>query len=54
MNEDNIAKDFTIKFSELTENNQRYIVAIQQALVFAQTSNEPEEERVQYGHGDTE
>lgn len=36
MNEEKSIKDFIEKFSELTESNQRYIVAIQQALMYAQ------------------
>lgn len=37
MNEDKTIKDFSVKFSKLSEINQKYIVAIQQALIFAQT-----------------
>ncbi len=33
-------KDFISKFNELTEENQRYVVAVQQALVFAQSTSE--------------
>lgn len=33
-------KDFISKFSELTEENQRYVVAVQQALIFAQSTSE--------------
>lgn len=37
--------DFMVKFSELNEENQKYIMAIQQALAFAQ-SNPGEKVRV--------
>lgn len=30
--------DFAAKFSRLSEHNQRYIIAIQQALIYAQES----------------
>ena len=29
-------KDFSAKFGQLTEQNQKYIVAVQQALLYAQ------------------
>lgn len=32
--------EFMVKFSELNEANQKYIMAIQQALAFAQESAE--------------
>lgn len=38
MNADGVARDFAVKFSKLNESNQKYILAIQQALMFAQTS----------------
>lgn len=31
-------QDFTRKFSRLTKTNQRYIIGIQQALIFSQTT----------------
>ena len=31
--------DFMVKFNELNETNQKYIIAIQQALAFAQESS---------------
>lgn len=37
-------KDFDIKFSQLNSHNQRYIVAIQQALIFAQASEKAAKE----------
>lgn len=36
MSEEKSMKDFIEKFSELTESNQRYIVGVQQALLYAQ------------------
>ena len=33
------AKDFMSKFNELNTDNQRYLIAIQQALAFAQSSS---------------
>ena len=36
MNEEREIKECTAKFKKLTEPNQRYVVAIQQALIFAQ------------------
>ncbi|MEG0741513.1 MAG: hypothetical protein RR301_02315 [Clostridia bacterium] len=32
-------REFTVKFAALNANNQKYIVAIQQALMYAQTSS---------------
>ena len=32
--------DFMVKFNELNETNQKYIIAIQQALAFAQKTEE--------------
>ncbi len=37
-------KEFDVKFSELNENNQNYILAIQQALMFAQTTESSQKE----------
>ena len=31
-------QDFTRKFSQLTKTNQRYIIGIQQALIFSQAT----------------
>jgi hypothetical protein len=36
MNEEKSVKDFAAKFSMLTESNKKYVVAIQQALIYAQ------------------
>lgn len=38
-------KDFISKFNELTEENQRYVVAVQQALVFAQSTSQQIDQR---------
>lgn len=34
---DKISCDFNAKFNKLNESNQKYIIAIQQALLFAQS-----------------
>lgn len=34
--------DFNAKFSKLSEQNQKYIIAIQQALLYAQDSENAE------------
>jgi hypothetical protein len=34
--------DFMVRFNQLNETNQKYIIAIQQALAFAQESAEGE------------
>lgn len=33
-----MTRDFVAKFNELNSDNQRYIIAIQQALAYAQSS----------------
>lgn len=33
-----LTRDFAVKFNELNSDNQRYIIAIQQALAYAQSS----------------
>lgn len=38
MNEDERRGEFAVKFSKLTERNQKYVIAIQQALMFAQAA----------------
>lgn len=38
MENENLTEDFMQKFSQLTGANQRYIIGIQQALVFAQAT----------------
>lgn len=37
--------DFDAKFSKLSEHNQKYIIAIQQALMYAQESEKRAEEK---------
>lgn len=39
------ANEFTAKFKELNEPNQRYIIAIQQALLYAQKQEELEKQK---------
>jgi len=43
--EDTIATNFEIKFRELNEQNQKYIIAIQQALIYAQTVEKQKTEK---------
>lgn len=43
MKEDKVTKDFVLKFNKLNEQNKKYIIAIQQALIFSQTSSEKAE-----------
>lgn len=40
--EDTKAASFEVKFRELNEQNQKYIIAIQQALIYAQTVEKAE------------
>lgn len=44
MEEAQAVKDFSIKFGKLTEQNQRYIMAIQQALLYTQDSEKTEKQ----------
>lgn len=44
MNEVIEAKDFDVKFRELNSDNQKYIIAIQQALMFAQSNEKAVQE----------
>lgn len=37
-------KNFDIKFNELSADNQKYIIAIQQALIFAQSNEKAAQE----------
>lgn len=37
--ENKTVEDFIIKFNELNPDNQRYLIAVQQALAFAQSSS---------------
>ena len=45
MNKDKSVKDFTEKFGKLTESNKKYIVAIQQALLYAQDAERDVKEK---------
>ncbi|MDL2294239.1 hypothetical protein LJC60_06365 [Ruminococcaceae bacterium OttesenSCG-928-D13] len=40
-----VSREFAIKFNKLSSDKQRYILAIQQALAFAQTSATEAEKR---------
>lgn len=37
--ENKTTRDFIVKFNELNPDNQRYLIAVQQALAFAQSSS---------------
>lgn len=43
MDEPMVVRDYAAKFEELTEQNQKYILAIQQALLYAQSAEKGEE-----------
>lgn len=43
MDESTAIQDFSAKFGQLNEQNQKYIVAIQQALLYAQEAESSEE-----------
>ena len=45
MNTTFTANDFTMKFAELNESNQRYIIAIQQALLYSQEHEKQERQK---------
>lgn len=38
-------KDFSLKFKKLNKQNQKYILAIEQAMLFAQDAEEREEQK---------
>lgn len=40
-----VANDFNAKFSRLSEQNQKYIIAIQQALLYAQETENTDKSR---------
>lgn len=44
MSETAVVNDFATKFDKLNEPNQRYIIAIQQALLYAQEQEAQEKE----------
>lgn len=43
MDEPMVVKDYSAKFVQLTEQNQKYVLAIQQALLYAQDAEKAEE-----------
>lgn len=43
MDESTAVRDFSAKFVQLTEQNQKYVLAIQQALLYAQDAEKAEE-----------
>lgn len=43
MAESMAVQDFSTKFVQLTEQNQKYVLAIQQALLYAQDTEKGEE-----------
>lgn len=45
MSNNMVDKEFADKFSQLSAQNQRYIIAIQQALMFAQTNEKAAKEK---------
>ena len=45
-------QDFTRKFSQLTKTNQRYIIGIQQALIFSQATETVEDEHSDKENGE--
>lgn len=47
---ENVVKsdDFTVKFGKLSEQNQKYILAIQQALLHAQAVEKEEKKQMKY------
>ena len=47
---ENVVKsdDFTVKFGKLSEQNQTYILAIQQALLYAQAVEKEEKKQMKY------
>ncbi|MCI8281727.1 MAG: hypothetical protein HFI76_08535 [Lachnospiraceae bacterium] len=47
---ENVVKsdDFTVKFGKLSEQNQKYILAIQQALLYAQAVEKEEKKQMKY------
>ena len=46
-------QDFTHKFTQLTEANRRYIIGIQQALIFAQSTETAPDEYSDNENGET-
>lgn len=48
--ENKLTRDFSVKFNALSSDNKRYIIAIQQALAYAQSS-ESETEKAEKKNG---
>lgn len=44
--------DFTMKFKKLNKQNQKYILAIEQAMLYAQDSGEKQEKEENGGQKD--
>lgn len=42
LNNNTLTREFNIGFSKLNDDNKQYILAISQALIFAQTAQESE------------
>ena len=47
MDESMAVKDYSAKFVQLTEQNQKYVMAIQQALVYAQGAETEETKKME-------
>lgn len=45
MTEETSAKNFIAKFTRLTESNKKYVIAIQQALMYAQSIEKDAKEK---------
>lgn len=45
-------KDFTLKFKKLNAQNQKYILAIEQAMLYAQDSGEEQKREERGGQKD--
>lgn len=45
-------KDFTLKFTKLNKKNQKYILAIEQAMLFAQDPDGEKEQGERGGQND--
>lgn len=43
MEDTKTVRDFSAKFVQLTEQNQKYVMAVQQALLYAQDAEKAEE-----------
>lgn len=47
MDESTVVRDFSTKFEQLTEQNQKYVMAIQQALLYAQSAETEETKKME-------